>query len=396
VERLWFVALDVARLRLDLSGAAARCARDALVPAARAAGVGVLDWCVIPCGIRALLAADDRMARSKAAVRAFVRRFTAAAVDPRTDRVTPWRCGARIAAVSHLSAGRWRAFLRRCENAWDDNSMLTEVGHARRARSLTSAARTAAPLIRSIDRVNDAALGSDECAARLRRYVADHDAPADDAVAFARLCEVVFAQGIGMPIVLAKRTALAAAFEGFVPERVAAFGDADVKRLLGTPIIRNEIKIRACIENARRWCGAAPATSPYLARVAQLAAADDAAEGWPALAAALASDFERVGEIAARQTLKRWGFFSALGHPGARRVVDRLGLIQPSDGAAHAQLLLGAIARKLCRDPYALEGALAIFAALGPCKPSPRCDRCGIAQRCPTGTNALSATQAAV
>jgi len=264
-----------------------------------------------------------------------------------------------------------------------------------RTRSAAKIVRAAVPLARAIERANDATLGADEHAARLRRYVADNDAPADDAAAFARLCEVVFAQGLGIRVVISKREALAAAFAGFDPARVAVFDEADVRRLRASPIIRNENKIRACIENAGRW-RAASGAGTYLARVAQTAASDDPALGWPALAALLVADFERIGEIAARQTLKRWGFFSALAHPGARRVVDRLGLAQAENGDAQTQTIIGAIARKLCRDPYALEGALALFAALGPCRPIARCDTCPLSERCPTGVRTRSEKPVAV
>ena len=272
---------------------------------------------------------------------------------------------------------------------------MTKTRSPMHARSAVQIARAALSFVRAIDGVNDAILGADEHAARLRRYVADHDAPADDAVAFGRLCEMVFAQGLGIRIVLAKREALAAAFDGFDPVRVSAYEEADVKRLLASPVIRNESKIRICIDNAQRW-RATSDEGTYLARIAKTAATDDPAQGWPALMSMLVSDFERIGECAARQVLKRWGFFSALAHPGAKRVIDRLGLV-PADAAdPQIQVTIGAIGRKLCRDPYALEASLALFAAYGPCRPIPRCDRCALAERCPTGVRALSEKQVAV
>ena len=255
--------------------------------------------------------------------------------------------------------------------------------------------KAASPLIRSIDRANDALLGVDEHAARLRRYVADHDAPADDAAAFGRLCEVVFAQGLGIRVVLAKRDALTAAFAHFDPLRVCVFDDSDVKRLLASPIIRNEMKIRACIENACRWRKAS-GDGAYLACVARVAAADDHAAGWPALVAMLCSDFERIGESAARQTLKRWGFFSTLAHPGARRVLERLGLVAPEMANPDVQAFVGALARKVCRDPYALEASIALFAALGPCRPNPQCERCPLSEHCPFGAQVVGAKNVAV
>jgi len=264
----------------------------------------------------------------------------------------------------------------------------------KRKTSLRAITRKGLPLVRAIEVIVDASLGSDDCTARLHRYVADHDAPADDTVAFGRLCEVVFTQGIGIAVVMGKRPSLYAAFHGFDPAVVSEYGDDDVRRLLSQPIIRNEAKIRACIENAKRWQSLAAPIGGYLARVARIAAEDGASEGWPALCAMLVDDFTRINEPTARQTLKRWGFFTASPHPGSRRVVERLELIDRDAMAAAGQLAIGAIAQALGRDPYAIEGTLSLFAALGPCRPMPACTACALADRCPTGSGALSAAAA--
>jgi 3-methyladenine DNA glycosylase Tag len=257
-------------------------------------------------------------------------------------------------------------------------------------RTLRAIARAGVPFARSIGTVVDGLLGADDCTARLHRYVADHDAPADDPVAFGRLCEVIFTQGIGIAVVMSKRASLHAAFQGFDPAVVAAYDDDDVRRLLAQPIIRNEAKIRACVENAKRWQDVAASTGSYLARVAGIAAEDDASAGWPALCAALVADFARINEPTARQTLKRWGFFTASPHPGSRRVIERLGLIDADATPAAAQLAIGAIARALGHDPYAIEGTLSLFAAFGPCKPMPACAQCALADRCPTGAGSAA------
>ena len=58
--------------------------------------------------------------------------------------------------------------------------------------------------------------------------------------------------GLSWRTILARHEAFRRAFEGFDPERVAAFTDRDVARLLQDDgIIRNERKIRAVISNAR-------------------------------------------------------------------------------------------------------------------------------------------------
>ncbi|HEY5094213.1 MAG TPA: DNA-3-methyladenine glycosylase I [Candidatus Eremiobacteraceae bacterium] len=246
-----------------------------------------------------------------------------------------------------------------------------------------NAARRAAGLVRDIERSVDGLLGADEAGRRYRHYVAEHDAPADDNTAYARLCVVIFAQGLGFGAVEAKLEEFISAFEGFVPERVATFDDARIGRIMQAPIIRNEAKIRACVENAKRWVAAA-GTTTYLAKVAQIAVDDDAAGGWPALTKELQKDFARVGDTAARQTLKRWGFFTAFAHPGSRRALERLALVAEADSPAAAQCFVGSIARVIGRDPYHVEATLALFASLGPCKRQPECDECPLAERCPT------------
>ncbi|MEV6069553.1 DNA-3-methyladenine glycosylase I [Nocardia sp. NPDC052001] len=73
----------------------------------------------------------------------------------------------------------------------------------------------------------------------------------DDAL-FERVCLEAFQSGLAWITILRKRPAFRAAFDGFVIERVAEFGDADVERLMADPgIVRNSAKIHASIHNAR-------------------------------------------------------------------------------------------------------------------------------------------------
>jgi DNA-3-methyladenine glycosylase I len=59
--------------------------------------------------------------------------------------------------------------------------------------------------------------------------------------------------GLSWELMLRKRAGFRRAFVDFDLERVAAFGAADIERLLADPgIIRNRLKIAAVIENARR------------------------------------------------------------------------------------------------------------------------------------------------
>jgi DNA-3-methyladenine glycosylase I len=73
----------------------------------------------------------------------------------------------------------------------------------------------------------------------------------DDAL-FERMCLEAFQSGLSWITILRKRPAFRSAFAGFAIDRVAAFTDADVARLLADPgIVRNRAKIEACVANAR-------------------------------------------------------------------------------------------------------------------------------------------------
>ena len=74
----------------------------------------------------------------------------------------------------------------------------------------------------------------------------------DERGLFEALSLEAFQVGLSWRTILARREAFRRAFEGFDPERVAAFTDQDIARLLqDEDIIRNERKIRAVISNAR-------------------------------------------------------------------------------------------------------------------------------------------------
>jgi DNA-3-methyladenine glycosylase I len=63
-----------------------------------------------------------------------------------------------------------------------------------------------------------------------------------------------FQAGLAWSVILRKREALRRAFEGFEPQRVAQFDEADIQRLLqDASIIRSRSKIQATIGNARAY-----------------------------------------------------------------------------------------------------------------------------------------------
>src|SRR5262247_596037 len=88
-------------------------------------------------------------------------------------------------------------------------------------------------------------------------YLAYHDLewgrPVHDEVRlFEKLCLEGFQAGLSWYTILRKREAFRRAFAGFEPARVAAFGEADVTRLLADAgIVRSRRKIESTVGNAR-------------------------------------------------------------------------------------------------------------------------------------------------
>jgi DNA-3-methyladenine glycosylase I len=69
---------------------------------------------------------------------------------------------------------------------------------------------------------------------------------------YERLTLEAFQSGLSWITILRKRESFRAAFAHFDPEQVAAFGPADVERLMAdVGIVRNRAKIEAAIGNAR-------------------------------------------------------------------------------------------------------------------------------------------------
>jgi len=90
-------------------------------------------------------------------------------------------------------------------------------------------------------------------------YVAYHDTewgvPEYDARAlWEKLVLDGFQAGLAWITILRKREAFRAAFDGFDPDKVARYGEADRARLLADPgIVRSGAKIDATIRGARIW-----------------------------------------------------------------------------------------------------------------------------------------------
>ncbi|QBF46957.1 DNA-3-methyladenine glycosylase I [Janibacter limosus] len=73
----------------------------------------------------------------------------------------------------------------------------------------------------------------------------------DERGLFERLSLEAFQSGLSWATILAKRENFRAAFDGFDPDRVAAYGARDVERLMADAgIVRNRAKVEATIRNA--------------------------------------------------------------------------------------------------------------------------------------------------
>jgi DNA-3-methyladenine glycosylase I len=74
----------------------------------------------------------------------------------------------------------------------------------------------------------------------------------DERGLFERISLEAFQSGLSWATILRKRPAFRAAFDDFVPDRVAGYGEADVERLMADAgIVRNRRKIEATVTNAR-------------------------------------------------------------------------------------------------------------------------------------------------
>jgi len=74
----------------------------------------------------------------------------------------------------------------------------------------------------------------------------------DEQGLYERISLEAFQAGLSWATILRKRPAFREAFDGFHPETVAAYDEADFERLLADAgIVRNRLKIRATITNAR-------------------------------------------------------------------------------------------------------------------------------------------------
>ncbi len=78
----------------------------------------------------------------------------------------------------------------------------------------------------------------------------------DDSALFERLVLEINQAGLSWITILKKQANFRRAYDGFDVDKVAAYAEADTSRLLSDAgIIRNRLKVRAAVENARRIRG---------------------------------------------------------------------------------------------------------------------------------------------
>jgi DNA-3-methyladenine glycosylase I len=76
----------------------------------------------------------------------------------------------------------------------------------------------------------------------------------DDRELFERLMLEGFQAGLSWITILRRRESFSRAFEGWNPERIAAYGPDDIARLMADPgIIRNRLKVEGSVKNARAY-----------------------------------------------------------------------------------------------------------------------------------------------
>jgi DNA-3-methyladenine glycosylase I len=122
---------------------------------------------------------------------------------------------------------------------------------------------------------------------------------ADDRRLFEKLCLEGFQAGLSWLTILRKRENFRAAFAGFDPERVAAFGPADVERLLGDAgIVRHRGKIESTINNAGRMLDLvadAGSLDAYVQRYVEVPDPGPTSRATSAQSTAMSKDLKRRG-----------------------------------------------------------------------------------------------------
>jgi DNA-3-methyladenine glycosylase I len=120
--------------------------------------------------------------------------------------------------------------------------------------------------------------------------------PTSDGAYFENLCRVLFQTGLNWAVVEKKCPTIKPAFCSFDIDRIAAFTDADVQRLLNDRgIIRNKYKLHAIIENAKQFQQIRQQFGGFQAYLDSF----DKSNNYTEVVKALSDRFERIGSTTA-------------------------------------------------------------------------------------------------
>ncbi len=120
--------------------------------------------------------------------------------------------------------------------------------------------------------------------------------PQTDDAYFENLCRVIFQTGLNWRVVEKKWSTIKPAFLNFNVNKIAAFTRDDVNRLLNDKgVIRNKYKIRAIIENAKKFQQISNQYGSFRAFLDSL----DKSDNYSRVIKILADTFERIGPVTA-------------------------------------------------------------------------------------------------
>ena len=156
----------------------------------------------------------------------------------------------------------------------------------------------------------------------------------DDVRLYEKLCLEGFQSGLSWLTVLRKRERFRQVFAGFEPEKVAAFDDGDVTRLLGDAgIIRHRGKIEAAIANARATLAIQADRGSLAALVWEF---EPARRGWAVPVRLGDLPAQTPESVALSKALRRYGF-RFVGPTTAYAAMQSLGVVNDHLQGCHVR-----------------------------------------------------------
>jgi DNA-3-methyladenine glycosylase I len=172
----------------------------------------------------------------------------------------------------------------------------------------------------------------------------------DDVRIYEKFCLEGFQSGLSWLTILRKRAGFRRAFAGFEPEKVAAFGDGDVTRLLGdAAIVRHRGKIEAAIANARATLAVQAERGSLAALVWEF---EPARRGRGAPVRLGSIEPQTAESVALSKALRRFGF-RFVGPTTAYAAMQSLGLVNDHLKGCHARAACEEERRQITVPPAA-------------------------------------------